>query len=192
MFRGQSDVDLDETGLRQAALLAQYLADRQVEAVFSSPLQRAGKTAAAIARRHDLPVQVTDSLNDISFGEWEGMLLSEVQAKYKVLYMQWLLTPHLVRLPGGDSLDNVARRAMLFVSQLVTRYQGAVVLVSHRVVHKVIILALLGLDNSHFLNIKLDTAAITTFTCEQDRFVLTEHNNTSYLKSLEIPGLRDF
>jgi broad specificity phosphatase PhoE len=60
------------------------------------------------------------------------------------------------------------------------------------VVHKVLICALLGLDNSHFWNIKMDTCGITRFNYETGRFVLTGHNDTSFLKSLEKAPLRDF
>ena len=56
----------------------------------------------------------------------------------------------------------------------------------------VLICALLGLDNSHFWNIKQDTGGITTFIYENERFILTEHNNTSYLKSLHQAPLSDF
>lgn len=92
----------------------------------------------------------------------------------------------------GETLDDVGRRAISLVNQVITKHQGVVVLVSHRVVHKVMICALLGLDNSHFWNIRLDTCGITTFVYEQNRFVLTRHNDTSFLKPLGRTSLSDF
>ncbi len=192
VFRGRSDVDLDETGLRQAELLADYLRERRIEAVYSSPLQRALKTARAIASRHRLEVIITQGLNDLKFGEWEGLPVTEVREKYATLFTEWVEKPHLVEIPGGEGLDDVTGRVLTFVNDIVTRHKGNVVLVSHRVVHKVLILALLGLDNSHFWNIKLDTAAITTFAYENNRWILNEHNNTCYLQPLTQPKLKDF
>lgn len=192
VFRGRSDVDLDETGLRQAELLADYLRERRIEAVYSSPLQRALKTARAIASRHRLEVIITQGLNDLKFGEWEGLPVTEVREKYATLFTEWVEKPHLVEIPGGEGLDDVTRRVLTFVNDIITRHKGIVVLVSHRVVHKVLILALLGLDNSYFWNIKLDTAAITTFAYENNRWVLNEHNNTCYLQPLTQPKLKDF
>ncbi len=81
---------------------------------------------------------------------------------------------------------------MSVVGDVIARHEGTVVLVSHRVVNKVLICALLGLDNSHFWNIRQDTGGITTFTYENERFILTEHNDTSYLKSLQKAPLSDF
>ena len=95
-------------------------------------------------------------------------------------------------MPGGESLNDVRRRAIGVVDNIVSQYEGTVALVSHRVVNKVLICALLGLDNSHFWNIKQDTGGITTFTYENGRFILTKHNNTSYLKSLQKVPLSDF
>ena len=49
IFRGRADVPLNETGLRQAALLGEYLGSARIDAICTSPLQRAVSTAAAIA-----------------------------------------------------------------------------------------------------------------------------------------------
>jgi len=65
-------------------------------------------------------------------------------------------------------------------------------LVSHRVVNKVLICSLLGLDNSYFWNIKQDVGGITTFHYVDGRFVLTGHNDTSHLKGLQKSVLDDF
>jgi probable phosphoglycerate mutase len=92
----------------------------------------------------------------------------------------------------GESLDDVRERAISLVNQVTTRYRGTVALVSHRVIHKVVICILLGLDNSHFWNIKLDTCGITTFIYEDKRFILEKHNDTSFLKSTDRPKLSDF
>ncbi len=70
-------------------------------------------------------------------------------------------------------------------------YSGTVLLVSYRVENKVLICALLGIDNSHFWNIKQDTFRITRFSYEKGRFILTSHN-THYLKPINQAMLSDF
>lgn len=192
VFRGRSDVDLDETGYRQAELLADYLCECEIEAVYSSPLRRALKTAGAIASPHNLEVIITESLNDLKFGEWEGLTITQVQQKYPTLFNKWIEEPHLVKIPGGERLDDVTSRAKTLVNDIINKHKGTVVLVSHRVVHKVLILALMGVDNSHFWNVRLDTAATTTFTYENRRWILNKHNNSSYLKPLKLAKLKDF
>ena len=63
---------------------------------------------------------------------------------------------------------------------------------SHRVVNKVLICALLGLDDAHFWNIRQDTGGITTFSYENGQFILTRHNDTSFLESMGQAPLGDF
>ncbi len=192
VFRGRIDVALNETGRKQAELLAEYLRERKLEAVYSSSLKRALRTAEAIACRHSLKVKITPALIDLDFGDWQGLSRQEVKEKYPESYADWLNHPERVKIPSGESLNDVRERVIAFVDEIIARHTGTIVLVSHRVVHKVLICALLGLDNSHFWNIKLDTCAITTFSHENGRFVLAEHNNTSFLKPLEKAPLRDF
>jgi broad specificity phosphatase PhoE len=192
VFRGRIDIELDATGLKQAELLAEYLSHRKLESVYSSPLRRAAQTAEAIAQHHSLTAEITAGLNDIDFGEWQGLSREEVSNKYSELYSAWVTTPHRIRMPAGESLDDVRQRAVVLVNEVIEKHKGAVVLVSHRVVHKVLICALLGLDNSHFWDIRLDNCGLTTFEFTEGRFVLVEHNNTSFLEPLKQARLSDF
>lgn len=192
VFRGRIDVGLNDTGREQAQLLAEYLHDFSLEAVFSSPLQRAQQTAAPCAQQYGLNVQVAADLVDFDYGEWQGLPRREVEERYGELYRLWRESPHLVRMPGGESLAEVRRRAMGVVDALLGQYRGTVALVSHRVVNKVLICALLGLDDAYFWNIKQDTCGLTIFTRENGRFVLMRHNDTSYLRVLGKEPLGDF
>jgi broad specificity phosphatase PhoE len=193
IFRGRVDVPLNETGLKQAQLLGEYLSAEKIDAVYSSPLKRAVKTAEAIAGYQKLKVNVAPNLNDIDCGQWQGMPVADVKEKYPDIYQDWLDTPEQVRLPGGESLADVRSRALPFVEDAVIRCkEGRIVIVSHRVVHKVLVCALLTLDNSLFWSFKIDTAGITRFTFDGDRAVMTVHNDTSYLAPLKSLPLKDF
>ena len=192
IFRGRADVELNETGIKQAKLLAKHLADERVVATYSSPLKRALKTAEIIAVSHHIDIITAPELVDFDYGEWQGLSHDTVKERYQTLYAQWLNNPHLVKIPKGESLDDVRKRAVSLLDRVTAMYEGTVALVSHRVIHKVIICALLGLDNSHFWNIKLNTCGITTFVYQDKRFVLEKHNDTSFLKALDRPALSDF
>ena len=104
-FRGRADVPLNETGLQQARLLGEYLRDEKIAVVYSSPLIRAVKTAAAVAAFHRLDVSIAADLIDIDCGQWQGLTLGEVEEKYGELYRDWQDTPEQVKLPGGESLE---------------------------------------------------------------------------------------
>ncbi|OGO30055.1 MAG: hypothetical protein A2Z29_06485 [Chloroflexi bacterium RBG_16_56_11] len=183
IFRGQADVPLNGNGLKQAALLGRYLVREKIDIIYSSPLVRALKTAAAIAGPQRLDVNVVSNLIDIDCGEWQGLTVDQVNEKYPMFYRDWLDTPEQVRIPGGESLAEVRARVEPFIEDALVRCgEGRLAFVSHRVVHKVLICALLGLDNSFFWSIKLDTGGITRFEYNRGRAVLTGHNDTSYLR----------
>ena len=192
VFRGRRDIGLNEMGIKQAELLGHYLKDLRIEAVYSSPLKRALDTARSVAKHHGLDVSVAHGLVDFHYGAWEGLSHQEVKDRYRELYEQWLKEPHMIRMPDGESLDEVRERAMSVVDGMISRHDGAVVLVSHRVVNKVLICSMLGLDNSHFWNIKQDVGGITIFEYRDTCFTLTKHNDTSYLKQIQQYTLGDF
>ena len=192
VFRGRIDVGLNETGVKQAKLLARHLSNIKIDAIYSSALKRALTTAEKIASYHKLDVVITPGLMDLDFGEWQGLPRQEVKDRYKELYAQWLNHPEQVRMPAGESLDDVRGRVMSVVDRVIAKYEGSVVIASHRVVNKVLICALLGLDNSHFWNIEQDTCGMTIFAYENERFILTRHNDTSYLKPVERASRSDF
>ena len=179
-------------GIKQAELLGKYLSNYGLEAIHSSPLKRALDTANRIAHYQKIDVQTAENLLDIDYGEWQCLSEREVEGLYPALLNEWHNNPHKVKLPGGESLEDVRKRAIEVINDVLSDYHGSVVIVSHRVVNKVLICSLLGLDNSHFWNIKQDIGGITIFNHVDGLFILTKHNDISHLKELQKPVLDDF
>jgi phosphoserine phosphatase len=186
IFRGRTDIPLDETGLKQAELAGEYLKEVEIEAIYSSPLSRALETAEKIARFHNLKVQPLEGIIDMSFGNWEGHAHQEIKKNDSEIYGQWVETPHLVRLPGGESLDDVRVRSMAALDEVIRKHPGkALILVSHRVVNKVLICGILGLDNSHFWQISQDPTAINLIQRRNRKYILSLMNEICHLKPLK-------
>jgi broad specificity phosphatase PhoE len=185
IFRGRIDIPLNEMGFREAELVGEYLKGRDIHVIYSSPLLRAKETARRIAQVFNLKVQTLGGIIDMNFGKWEGHPLKEVQIHDEELYQQWRKLPHRVRLPGGESLDEVRIRAMAALGAVVESHHGNnIVLVSHRVINKVIICGVLEIDNSHFWQIGQDTAAINLIQFKEGKYILSLLNETCHLKSL--------
>ncbi len=192
VFRGQIEIDLSETGVKQTKLLAEYLSKSAIEAIYSSPLKRACQTAEIIAQPHKLKVNADPDLIDFNFGQWQGLPLEEVKKKYEDLYTKWVAHPEQVSIPGGESLEDVFRRIVRFNNKIISSHHGTVLIVGHRVVNKVMLCAMLGLDNSHFWKIKQDTCGISILTYQDEQFILTRHNDTAFLKPITGATLSDF
>jgi broad specificity phosphatase PhoE len=131
-YQGQADPPLNEAGRRQAELLAEQLAGAPVQAVYSSDLRRACHTARAAAARLGLPVNVEPRLREVSQGAWEGMLHADILAQYPQEWAARQADPLHGRPPGGESVAEVAARALAAAGDIARAHpEGPVLIVSH-------------------------------------------------------------
>lgn len=182
-FRGRADIPLDKTGLAQAdATGRRVAAEWRPGAIYCSPLSRAVKTAEVIAKYCGLQVNIHPGLVDIDYGQWQGLTSEEANQKWPDELDAWLNQPHLARIPGGETLDDLRKRAMQTIKQLAVQHpQETIVMVGHTVINRIILLAVLGLSNARFWHIKQDTCAINIFETGQDDFVVVSLNDTCHL-----------
>ncbi|MBI4332616.1 MAG: histidine phosphatase family protein [Chloroflexi bacterium] len=185
-FRGRFDIELNETGLKQAELAGQALLRLDVAAIFASPLKRALKTGEIIAARTGKPLSVTDGLIDIDFGEYQGLNSAEAKTKDETLWRKWLDSPQLVSFPGGESLASVEERVRLTIGKAREQQPGkTVVMVSHSVVCKVMVCHVIGLDLSHFWQIDQATGALSVFEERNSQLVASRINDSCHLKEIK-------
>ncbi len=193
IFRGSVDIPLNDQGREEARLAGEWLKNETIHAAYTSPLSRSRDTAEAIARHHGVTVEDLPGLTDLCYGEWERQPLAEVKVKYADLYRQWETAPHTVRFPGGETLDEVRDRTLAAVHQVVARHPEQVVLLSaHRAVNKVLIAALIGLDNSHFWRIGQDTTAVNRFDYVNGVWHIITINDVCHLRGMERGPYVDF
>ena len=184
-FRGRADVPLNQTGLFQAELTGRRIADEwRPVAIYSSPLSRATRTAEAVAWHFDLRVQIHPGLVDIDYGEWQGLTPDEARQRWPDIVNSWYDAPHIARIPGGETLDDLRARGLKTVNELSVLHKSeTIVLVGHTVINRVILLGVLGLGNDRFWRLRQDTCAINVFEAEGDVFTLASLNDTYHLRS---------
>jgi broad specificity phosphatase PhoE len=182
-FRGRADVPLNAAGLAQAAATGRRIAaEWQPDAVYTSPLGRAVATAEAIAAHFELPAARLDGLADIDYGAWQGLTPEEARARWPAQVEAWYSAPQTVRVPGGESLADVRDRVMVAIHALAAHHPvQTIVLVSHTVVVRVILLAILGLGNDRFWRLRQDNCAINVFEIEGGDSTLVSMNDTCHL-----------
>lgn len=147
-FQGTTDVPLNDAGRRQAARLAAGLRAVPLTAAYTSPLLRAADTARAILEGRDLPLFAVEELREVHYGEWQGRLPAEVDAETEA---RWRRDPWSVRFPGGETLEEVAARAVPAIQALMARHAGGRILVSgHGHLNRVLLLRLLRMPDAGF------------------------------------------
>jgi broad specificity phosphatase PhoE len=193
IFRGSKDIPLNDQGREEARLAGEWLKEEKVDVAYTSPLSRSRDTAQAIARHHGVAVKDLPGLSDLCYGDWEGLPLTEVKVKYADLYHQWETAPHMVRFPAGETLAELRGRALSAVLAVVARHpQETVLLSAHRAVNKVLIAALIGLDDSHFWRIGQDTTAVNRFLWTGTTWQIISINDICHLRGMERGAYIDF
>jgi broad specificity phosphatase PhoE len=133
-FQGQLDVELSKTGIRQAAAVARWLATQPIKfsAIYSSDLKRASRTALIIGARLDLMPRLDPALREINAGDWQGLVASEIEARFPGKLDEWHEKIDSFTLPGGESIPLVQERVFAAYRQIVERHPGeAIIIVSH-------------------------------------------------------------
>lgn len=141
-------VYLNEEGRRQAQALGERLAALKLQAIYSSPLERAVETAQAILAHHShLELQIEPDLGEVRYGKWEGQRIRKL-ARTR-LWQVVQRTPSVAHFPEGESIRTVQFRVVNALEAIATRHpQGQVAIVSHADVLKVAI--------AHYAGIPLD------------------------------------
>jgi len=181
VFRGRKDVPLNETGKKQAQLTGMFFKNKGIARIFSSPLGRAIETAEGIANATKIPIEVMDELTDMAFGEWEGLTLQEVEKLYPEELKIWQESPQKLHVLNGESLQDARRRVIKGVWKVLSDAKGPIVLVSHRVICKIIFLYALGIQNRHFWAIRCDPASISLIEKLGDSMSISFLNDTCHL-----------
>ncbi len=185
--QGCVDIDLTLKGLEQAKLIAEKLKknNKKVLSIYTSDLKRCYKTAEIIGERLNVETIPLTELREMDFGLWEGLTIGEIKRKYPKEYYLWRKQPSKTYIPNGENLKSVKKRCIAVIHNIVKNYHnGNIIIVSHTVAIKVIILSLLGIDLSHYYNITQNNACINTLELRDYGPVLTSLNDINHLNNL--------
>jgi probable phosphoglycerate mutase len=150
---------MNHDGFIQAERAANRLNAERLNAVYTSPVERAAQTAESIARGCGAPVIETDALTEIDFGAWSGLEFSTLCRSPE--WQQWNEQRDLVRPPGGESMIDVQSRVNRWLNSL-NRSNERVAAVSHGDVIKAAVMLAIGLPTRMHDRIEISIGSITT------------------------------
>jgi probable phosphoglycerate mutase len=148
-YQGRTDIPLSETGQAQVRGLGERLAHVPIHRAYASPLSRAKNTAEAILAGREVPLWLEAGLLEISHGEWEGKLATDVELSHAEMFGVWRTSPgrHSAAGPGAETLGDVETRAWP-VLEKACRDLGendTALIAAHDAVNRVILCRVLGL-----------------------------------------------
>lgn len=172
----------------QAVLLAQRLAGEKLDAIYTSPLQRAIATAAPIAAQHQIMPVTVEDLREMDFGAWEGQPRDTIIRVDGERYHAWQHNPDVVRPTDGEGAYTVVERAARALADIVDRHpEQTVLIVAHRTVNRILLCHLLGLPIRFYRDrIAQDICALNRFRINDARQVqITLLNDVAHVHSAD-------
>lgn len=182
--QGCKNIELSQKGVLQGRLIAEKLKMRNEDfkKIFTSDLDRCYLTSSFIANELNVDIEIDSNLREMSFGEWEGLTIEKIKELYNEEYKNWRKHPYESSIPKGEDLSKVQERCLKAVNKIMKRYDnGSIVIVSHSVAIKTIILGLLGIDLKHFYSITLRNASMNIFEFRDYGPVLVSLNDICHL-----------
>jgi phosphoserine phosphatase len=144
-WQGHADRPLSERGREQAQALANRLAHIELDAVYSSDLQRARDTAALVAESQGLELRQLPELREVDVGSWSGLTRAEAEERFPEGFARWR-----VGYPGwrdGETYEAMTDRVLRAVDRIAAEHEGGrVLVVSHGGPIRAVHAAALGLD----------------------------------------------
>ncbi len=183
-FQGVQDVALSELGARQAEALGWAIRRLPIVAVYTSPLERARRTAEIAAAGLGVPLTPVDDLRELSLGDWEGRTVEEIRALPGDPYEQWVRDPVACLPPGAEPLPEVQARVVSAMADIAAAHPNGqqVLVVCHGGVISAYLAHCLGLPLSSIWRLTLSNGSITEVAPPSVRSV----NSTRHLAGLSV------
>jgi len=183
---GHTEIALNDTGRKQAALLAQALRDEKISAIYASPLQRTRETAAEISCVLGIRVEYDDALKEISAGDIDGLTFEEVAERHSDFFKHWMRGDPALCLPGGESFKDLRNRTWPAVQRIIEKHpDDDVILVSHTLAIMSIVASALDMKVEDFRRIRLNVASISVLEFKDGKASLLLFNDTCHWNGLK-------
>jgi broad specificity phosphatase PhoE len=183
-YTGSKDIPLSAEGRRQCAAVAGALGGVSIAALYASPLARTRESAETIASARGIPVTLGPDFREMSFGDWEGLTREDVARRFPADYEVWRTAPDRFARPGSEPLGAVAERVTRGLAALRAAHRGeTIVLVSHAVVTRLIVLAALGLGPERLWSVDASPAGISEIEYRDDWATVHRVNTLAHLET---------
>ncbi len=161
-------LSLADDGQQAAERLARDLARHDIDAIYTSPMERTAETAEIIAAPHRLRPTPAEDLTEVDFGDWTGSSLESLRELADWETVQ--TSPSRFRFPGGESFVEAQERAVAYLERIAAQHpQATLIAVSHADIIKLALSRYLGQQMDHFQRLRISTASVSEICVRPER-----------------------
>ena len=180
-YCGQTDVDLNHKGLRDAASIAKVLKNTNFDSIVSSDLKRTLKTAELINEYHHLEIELIPEFREINFGKFENLTFEEIGLQYPEEKEKMIKEKINYNFLEGESLKTLHKRVVGAFNKLLKEKENEdLLIVSHGGVIRMILTEILSGDINNYWSIEVDNTRISTIV-DQEGFLYLKNLNRKVL-----------
>lgn len=175
-----ANITLDLKGELQAQRLVDRFKDVALDAIYSSPMERALQTAEPLARNANLEVKESQALNEIDFGDWTGKTFDELSGD--AVWRRFNTRRSGTAIPGGESFLEVQNRTVKELNAIASRHaNGRVAIVTHADVIRAAVVTFSAMPVDLIERIEISPCSVSAVALDDDSVTLLTINNTSDL-----------
>ena len=184
-IQGQTDIELNENGVRLAELTAEGLSDTGFDYIFSSPLKRARKTAEIIRGARPLPIFEDDRLKEMFFGDYEGTTKTERPEDCCITTL-FKDAGNYVPENGAESIEDLVKRAQAFLDEHIYPLESVspdanILILGHGALNKALMTCLMHWAKKDFWGyVQQKNCTVTIFELKNGEATLVEPGKTFY------------
>ncbi len=193
-FHGFYNSELTENGLEQIKRAAARLESEHIDAIYSSDLKRAFKTAQEIAKGRDIEIKTDERFREIHGGKWEDVPWDDLPALFAESYEIWLNEPHRLEMPEGETMRTFSERLIEATTEVAEKHDGKTVCIAtHGTAIRVLACHFYGLPLEKLTDVNwCDNASITIASYENGKFSMITDGDNEHLKDISTLEKQDW
>ena len=170
-------VPLTDTGIKQAEHTAQLLADMNISAIYSSPIERAKHTAEIVGKHNSLDVTIDDRLIELDMGKFTGMPYDEIFNSHGNVFMKFYNGELEIAHNGVETFAEVKKRILGIVDHIIEKHPDEnIVLVTHMDPIKAMLSTVVDLSPTNLFELIIANASLNIFREKERKFSISGLN----------------
>lgn len=178
-LQGRGNSPLTQFGIERAQELSSRVSDMRIDKIYTSPIERAYKTAEILKGSKEIPLIVSDGLMEMNFGDFEGRIMEEIMEENPDWDMHLIMQGNTeMRAPNGETLDEVRERVRFTMDKIILENSNKEILI---VAHGITLKALMYYFKDEEVNSEvMGQATLTKIIVDKNEFKIEYKNDGTH------------